>query len=194
MAWGISATRSWGAAAEIQISAPSSWASALMSRRRVAAQGVEVQAFEDQHLELRTGALLEPDGLAELRGVQLARRIDTDVTVAVDVDVHRRFVFEMRRGGELFEDGVVVGADVGDRVVHRDVEHVAGAEQLVERHPHQHRALADAVTREHDAHVAGAESPVQPLLEEPQRASRVQEFSVQAITLPCRCSRRGNPR
>jgi hypothetical protein len=47
------------------------------------------------------------------------------------------------------------------------VEHAARAQQLVDGHAHLEGRLADAVAREDDAEVAGTETSVEALLEQP---------------------------
>ena len=99
--------------------------------------------------------------------------------LTIDLCVQLAAVLEMRRGRQLLEDRVVVGAHVGHRMIEADVQHAARAQQLVERHADQERRLADPVPGEHDAQVADPEAAVQTLLEQPQRAARVQILLVQ---------------
>jgi len=67
-------------------------------------------------------------------------------------------------------------------VVEGYVEHVSGAEQLVESDADEDRALADSVSRQDDADVAGAEPSVETLLQQPERAPGIQELSIQRGT------------
>ena len=89
------------------------------------------------------------------------------------------------------EDGVVVGPDVGDRLIEGDVQHVLSAQQVVERHAHQERGLADARSGENQSDVALSEPPVESLLEKPQRASGREKFPVHqdplriGVSRPC---------
>ena len=55
---------------------------------------------------------------------------------------------------------VVVGADVIDGVLVRDMEDLAVPEQIVERDLHEQRRLAHSGPRGDDADVAAAEPPV----------------------------------
>ena len=60
------------------------------------------------------------------------------------------------------------------------MEHVAAAQQVVEGDADQAGRLADAAAREQQPEVSLAEAAVEPLLEQPERAPRVQELAVHA--------------
>jgi hypothetical protein len=116
--------------------------------------------------------------------------------MAIDLAVDHAEVFEVLRLRELVVDRVVVRADVVDRMRARHVQHAPLAQQLVDGHADQERRLADAVSRDHHPQIAGAEAAVQALLEQPQRAARVQESSLQKIlrsyglrSLSARCAK-----
>ena len=114
-----------------------------------------------------------------LEARQRVGRVGADAAVAVDLGVQRAAVLQVRRSRQLLEDRVVVGAHVGHRMVEGDVQDAARAQQLVEGDADQEGGLADAVAGQHDAQVPDPEAAVQALLEQAQRAPRVQKLLVQ---------------
>ena len=93
------------------------------------------------------------------------------------MDLH--LVVQVFRTRELFEERVVVRPDVGNGLVEGHVEHASRAKQLVEGDSDEKGGLADTVTGEHDAEVAGAKTSVEALLQQAKRAAGVQELAIQ---------------
>ena len=166
----------------------------------------EVEVIDHHHvgLEVRDvageGHRLEDAGHAGAAAAERDRRgrglghQREDEPVALDVELDRLGGLQLRGGHEIVEDLVVVGADVIDGVLVRDVEHAPIAHQIVERDLHEQRGLAHAVSRGDHAHVAAAEPAVHRLLEDPHRAPLIDFFTVHGsmlLTSPSWPARRG---
>jgi hypothetical protein len=77
-------------------------------------------------LKWRTGGFgLDLHGFAQLLGRERMLRVDADAPIAIDIDMHLRSILEACARREFFEHGVVVIANVGNRVGHRDVQHAS---------------------------------------------------------------------
>jgi hypothetical protein len=74
--------------------------------------GADVEALEDHESRPAPGLLLELHRLAELPRTEARRRIGPDAAMPLHFGVDPRLVFEVGRGGEFVEDGVVVGPGV----------------------------------------------------------------------------------
>ena len=159
-------------------------------RHRLGRRVIEVEPVDhdDVRLEVRHVAR-EGDRLEDLAdgGVPAAdaRRVvlhvpevREDQAIALHVDADGRLLLEARRDREVVEDFVVVRPDMVDRVLVRDVQDLAVAQQVVERDLDQERGLADAGASRDEAEVAAPEAAMHGLLEDPHGAPLVHFLAV----------------
>src|SRR5215471_9882675 len=106
-----------------------------------------------------------------------------DHAMAFHVQSRRGEILQARRVGEIHEDLIVKLPHVIDRLVERDVQHLAPANGVIDGDSHQKRRLAESMPGDDDSDISRAESSMDRVFEQPQWITFTEFFAVHNLYL-----------